>query len=69
LGGTFSTHLFSLVSLQGSSHRGNDGPREFSVGGEKSGLAVMKNENEDKNQDNNSYVKSLFKVSVVENLT
>lgn len=29
----------------------------------------MKNENEDKNQDNNSYVKSLFKVSVVENLT
>ena len=48
--------------MQGGSQRGNDGPREFSVGGEKSGLAVMKNENEDKNQDNNSYVKSLFKV-------
>jgi len=49
------------VSMQGGSQRGNDGPREFSVGGEKSGLAVMKNENEDKNQDNNSYVKGLFK--------
>ena len=42
----------------GGAQRGNDGPREFSVGGEKSGLAVMK----DENQDNDSYVKSIFKV-------
>ena len=43
----------------GGTQRGrSDGPREFSVGGEKSGLAVMK----DENQDNDSYVKSIFKV-------
>ncbi|CAG5114227.1 Oidioi.mRNA.OKI2018_I69.chr2.g8291.t1.cds [Oikopleura dioica] len=45
------------VSMGGTQRGRNDGPREFSVGGEKSGLAVMK----DENQDNDSYVKSIFK--------